>query len=110
MARPSPGPGEVRVRLSFSGVNPSDVKTRSGRTADAIMAFPRMVPHSDGSGVIDAVGVGVSASANVFGFGTDKCSGLSAPLRNTLRFPRSTPSHCLSVSASRQAPIWAFRH
>ena len=57
---PQPGPGEVRVKLKTSGVNPSDVKTRAG-TARKI-AFPRVIPHSDGAGVIDAVGEGVAAS------------------------------------------------
>ena len=58
MATPSPGPGEVRVRVHFSGVNPGDVKKRSG-IEGALMPFPLVVPHSDGSGVLDAVGVGV---------------------------------------------------
>lgn len=58
METPQPGPGEVRVRLHASGVNPSDVKTRIG--ARAPIAFPRVIPHSDGAGVIDAVGDGVS--------------------------------------------------
>ncbi|SPA02860.1 Alcohol dehydrogenase [Cupriavidus taiwanensis] len=53
---PSPGPGEVRVRLAVSGVNPSDVKSRHGRP----LASERVVPHSDGAGVIDAVGTGVA--------------------------------------------------
>ena len=57
---PQPGPGEVRVRLKTSGVNPSDVKTRAG-TARKI-AFPRVIPHSDGAGEIDAVGAGVPSS------------------------------------------------
>jgi NADPH2:quinone reductase len=57
---PQPGPGEVRVRLKTSGVNPSDVKTRAG-TARKI-AFPRVIPHSDGAGEIDAVGAGVPKS------------------------------------------------
>ena len=52
---PRPGPGEVRVRLRWSGINPSDVKQRAGRGM-AAMPFPRIVPHSDGMGVIDAVG------------------------------------------------------
>ena len=57
---PSPGPGEVRVRIACSGVNPSDVKTRGGvRSRD--LPFPRIVPHSDGAGAIDAVGAGVAA-------------------------------------------------
>ncbi|MBC5763210.1 NADPH:quinone reductase [Ramlibacter albus] len=56
-----PGPGEVRVKVLFSGVNPSDVKSRAGLRSSA-MPFPRVIPHSDGSGVIDDVGQGVSAS------------------------------------------------
>ncbi len=54
---PSPGPGEVLVRLASSGVNPSDWKSRSGRGRP--MAFPRVIPHSDGAGHIEAVGEGV---------------------------------------------------
>ncbi|RKF17174.1 NADPH:quinone reductase [Roseovarius spongiae] len=60
---PEPGPGEVRVRLAFSGVNPSDAKARAGsRPGVTKPAFPRVVPHSDGSGRIDAVGDGVDAA------------------------------------------------
>lgn len=55
---PSPEPGEVRVRIVASGVNPSDVKAREGRTRR--IAFPRVIPHSDAGGVIDAVGSGVA--------------------------------------------------
>ncbi|MDP2016541.1 NADPH:quinone reductase [Hydrogenophaga sp.] len=55
---PQPGPGEVRVKLHTSGVNPSDVKSRLKRPLIA----ERIVPHSDGAGVIDAVGDGVPAS------------------------------------------------
>ena len=50
-----PGPGEVRVRLTVSGVNPGDIKKREGWLGSP-MAFPRIVPHSDGAGVIEAVG------------------------------------------------------
>ncbi|MBX9828145.1 MAG: NADPH:quinone reductase [Xanthobacteraceae bacterium] len=57
---PKPGPGEVRVRLKTSGVNPSDVKAREGRTRK--IAYPRVIPHSDGAGEIEAVGDGVPAS------------------------------------------------
>jgi NADPH2:quinone reductase len=57
MPTPEPGPGEVLVRLAASGVNPSDWKTRRGSTRP--MAFPRVIPHSDGAGVIEAVGEGV---------------------------------------------------
>lgn len=55
---PEPGLGEVRVRLACSGVNPSDVKTRSGARSTEL-PFDRIVPHSDGAGTIDAVGDGV---------------------------------------------------
>jgi len=55
---PRPGPGEVRVRLATSGVNPSDVKGRAGTTRK--IAFPRVIPHSDGAGEIDQVGDGVA--------------------------------------------------
>lgn len=52
-----PGPGEVAVTVQASGVNPSDVKMRSG--ARGPMAVPLQIPHSDGAGVIKAVGEGV---------------------------------------------------
>ncbi|MCD8565064.1 MAG: NADPH:quinone reductase [Burkholderiaceae bacterium] len=52
---PQPGPGEVLVRLHTSGVNPSDVKSRAGRP----LAFERIIPHSDGAGVISAAGADV---------------------------------------------------
>lgn len=50
-----PGPGEVRVRLKVSGANPGDVKKRQAWLGSP-MAFPRIIPHSDGAGVIEAVG------------------------------------------------------
>lgn len=57
---PRAGAGEVRVKLATSGVNPSDVKSRQGSTRK--IAFPRVIPHSDGAGVIDDVGDGVAKS------------------------------------------------
>lgn len=59
MPQPEPGTGEVRIRLAYSGINPGDVKKRGGWQGSP-MPFPRVVPHSDGAGVIDAVGPGVS--------------------------------------------------
>ncbi len=56
---PVPAAGEVLVKLATSGVNPSDVKKRAG-------SFPNLlddglvIPNSDGAGVIEAVGEGVS--------------------------------------------------
>lgn len=54
---PVPGVGEVLVRVKLTGVNPSDVKSRAGTRGG--MAFPRIVPQSDGAGVIEALGPGV---------------------------------------------------
>ncbi|HSF05088.1 MAG TPA: NADPH:quinone reductase [Methylomirabilota bacterium] len=56
---PEPGPGEVRVRVVASGLNPTDVKARAGSRP---MGYPRVVPHQDGAGIIDKVGAGVPAS------------------------------------------------
>lgn len=58
MPQPLPGEGEVRIRLAFSVINPGDVKKRSGWQGSP-MPYPRVVPHSDGAGIIDAVGAGV---------------------------------------------------
>jgi NADPH2:quinone reductase len=55
---PQPGPGEVRVRVRLSGVNPGDTKKRRGWLGSS-MPYPRVVPHSDAAGTIDAVGGGV---------------------------------------------------
>ena len=55
---PSPGPGEVRVRVTRSGVNPGDIKKRDGWLGFP-MSYPLVIPHSDGAGVVDAVGPGV---------------------------------------------------
>jgi NADPH2:quinone reductase len=57
---PEPGPGEVRVRIAFSGVNPTDWKSRAGATGGLAGEF--QIPNQDGSGVIDAVGEGVDAA------------------------------------------------
>ncbi|MBD8235845.1 NADPH:quinone reductase [Pseudomonas fluorescens] len=60
MATPEPSAGEVLIRLYASGVNPSDVKARAGKRAGGSgMPFPRVIPHSDGAGIIEAVGAGV---------------------------------------------------
>ena len=54
---PSPGAGEVLVAMRASGVNPSDVKLRSG--AQGPMIADQVLVHNDGAGVIEAVGEGV---------------------------------------------------
>jgi NADPH2:quinone reductase len=59
MLDPMPGAGEVRIRVAASGINPGDVKKRSDAFGVG-MAFPRVIPHSDGAGVVDEVGAGVA--------------------------------------------------
>ena len=118
---PKPGPGEVRIKLKTSGVNPSDVKTRAG-TARKI-AFPRVIPHSDGAGEIDAVGEGVAASRvgervwiwngawkRPFGTAAEyivlpEASGRAAARRDQLRggrLPRHSGAHRLARDRHRR--------
>lgn len=59
METPPIGLGEVCVRVRISGINPSDVKRRGGQSMPT-MPFPRVIPHQDGAGVIEAVGAGVA--------------------------------------------------
>jgi NADPH2:quinone reductase len=59
MPEPVPGDGEVRIALTVSGISPGDMKKRAGWPGSP-MVYPRVIPHSDGAGVIDAVGPGVS--------------------------------------------------
>jgi NADPH:quinone reductase len=52
---PEPGPGEVRVRVAFSGVNPTDWKSRASTDPGP----DGKIPNQDGAGTVDAVGEGV---------------------------------------------------
>ncbi|MGC8627274.1 MAG: NADPH:quinone reductase [Acidimicrobiales bacterium] len=118
VAVPGPGPGEVRVRIACSGVNPTDWKTRSGLTGAAPEDF--QVPHHDGSGFVDALGEGVSglvpgqrvwlylaAMANRWGTAAEYClvpaeravplpPGASLELGASLGVPAVTAAHCLA--------------
>ncbi|MDQ1076644.1 MULTISPECIES: NADPH:quinone reductase [Microbacterium] len=55
---PEPGPGEVRVRIAVSGVNPTDWKAREGGRP---FSFTEVTPNQDGAGTVDAVGEGVTS-------------------------------------------------
>lgn len=76
---PQPVSGEVRVRLHASAVNPSDVKARGGSRP---IRWPKLIPNSDGAGVIDAVGAGVNRRVGervwVFNGQWDRAFGTSA--------------------------------
>jgi NADPH2:quinone reductase len=113
---PEPGPGQVRVAISFSGINPTDVKNR-GRGLASIDEF--QIPHQDGSGVIDAVGAGVdpnrigervwvmlAANGNRYGTAAQYCivnselarylpDSISLELGATLGVPAVTAAYCL---------------
>ena len=109
LADPEPGPGEVRVRLHASAVNPSDVKARAGGRK---VMWERIVPNSDGAGVIDCVGPGVEASrigqrAWIYNAQWERPYGSSAqyvalpaalavPLANELSFEQGA---CLGIPA-----------
>jgi NADPH:quinone reductase len=55
---PTPAPGEVRIRIAASGINPGDVKKRQDSFGIG-MPYPRIIPHSDGAGRVDQLGQGV---------------------------------------------------
>ncbi len=108
---PEPGPGELRVRLRFSGVNPSDVKARAGLRSSA-MPFARVIPHSDGMGVVDAVGAGVDAARIgqrvwVYNAAWGRADGTAAgavvlPQAQAVALPSNTPDEagaCLGIPA-----------
>src|SRR5215467_12584500 len=59
MPDPIPAAGEVRIRIAASGINPGDIKKRQDAFGYG-MAYPRVIPHSDGAGRVDQLGAGVS--------------------------------------------------
>ena len=108
---PTPGPNEVRVKVAWSGINPSDVKTRAGfRTRT--LAFPRIVPHSDGAGVIDQVGDGVDRARIGERVWLGMPPGLAHLVRrqSTSRFRRRRRCRFHAGSTWQSAPAWASPH
>ena len=108
---PTPAAGEVRVHLRWSGVNPSDVKSRAGLRS-SVMPFARVIPHSDGMGGIDAVGEGVNAHwmgerVWVWNGAWKRPNGTAAtfivvPQQQAVRLPDGTPDEagaCLGIPA-----------
>src|SRR5436305_14569399 len=94
---PTPGPGEVRIRVAVSGINPGDIKKRQDAFGYG-MPYPRVIPHSDGAGKVDEVGDGVSSewlSQSVWCFGAQsyRPSGTAAeftvvPVNQVARLPK----------------------
>jgi NADPH2:quinone reductase len=109
MDDPQPSEGEARIRLAFSGVNPGDVKKREDAFGIG-MAYPRVIPHSDGSGTVDLVGEGVSrewvgrsvwcyAAQSYRPFGT-AAEYTVVPLKQVVQLPEGVPLEqgaCLGI-------------
>ena len=111
MADPIPQAGEVLVEIQASGVNPSDVKTRAGARGE--LQFPKIIPHSDGGGVITAVGEGVDEDRigksvwlwnAAFGRADGTCAEMIAlPSEQAVNLPDETSfeaAACLGIPAS----------
>lgn len=109
MPDPAPGQGEVRIAVHSSGINPGEVKKRSDAFGVG-MPFPRVIPHNDGSGVIDAVGPDVTSLREgdrvwCFGAQSYRPFGTAAdyavlPVENVARLPDAAPFEvgaCLGI-------------
>lgn len=109
MDDPQPRGGEVRIRVAFSGVNPGDVKKREDAFGVG-MPYPRVIPHSDGSGTVDVVGEGVARDwigRRVWCYGAQSYRpfGTAAeytvvPLRQVVQLPERVPLEqgaCLGI-------------
>jgi NADPH:quinone reductase len=100
MDEPRPLAGEVRIRMAASGINPGDVKKRQNAFGVG-MPYPRIIPHSDGAGTIDAVGEGVAPEwmgrrVWCYGAQTYRPFGTAAeytvvPLLQAVALPESVP-------------------
>jgi NADPH2:quinone reductase len=109
MEDPQPHAGEVRIRIAFSGVNPGDVKKREDAFGVG-MAYPRVIPHSDGAGTVDSVGEGVSREwigRRVWCYGAQSyrpfgtaAQYTAVPVSQTVALPESVPLEqgaCLGI-------------
>ena len=108
---PTPNAGEVLIEIKASGVNPSDVKTRAGARGE--LQFPQIIPHSDGGGVITAVGEGIDENRigervwiwnGAFGRAHGTCAEMIAlPSEQAVSLPDETSyeaAACLGIPAS----------
>lgn len=91
---PEPGPGEVRVALRYSGINPTDVRARAA--AEKLSGQVFRTPHHDGSGIVDAVGSGVDEGL------------LGRPVwvfHAALGRPHGTAAEAVCLPADRMVPL-----
>ena len=106
-----PGPGEVRVRILVSGVNPTDWKSRRGSGNNAPPPFPEVTPNQDGAGVVDALGEGVDNLAMgdrvwVYLAGHERPTGTAQEYTNlpAARVVRLPPGVSFDIGASLGVP------
>src|SRR4029450_6408607 len=106
-----PGPGEVRVRVVVSGVNPTDWKSRRGAGDGAAPPFPEVTPNQDGAGVVDALGEGVGDLAGggrvwVYLAGPQRPTGTAQEYTNLPagRVVRLPPGTSFEIGASMGVP------
>ncbi|WP_210495221.1 NADPH:quinone reductase [Microvirga antarctica] len=117
VATPHAQPGQLLVRIHASGVNPSDVKRRAGWRSNGPLLRP-IIPHSDGAGIVEAVGDGVSPAwigrrvwvwsipgktftLDAFEWGT-ACESLTVPVENAVPLPDEASfdvGACLGIPA-----------
>ncbi|WP_163849545.1 NADPH:quinone reductase [Pseudooceanicola aestuarii] len=107
---PRPGPGAVRVRVAASGVNPHDTKSRSGWSGREVPPGG-VIPHSDGAGVIDAVGTGVESARigeRVFVLGAPHGAGTAADhvVVPSLQAPPLPPTFSMAEGACIGVPAY----
>jgi NADPH:quinone reductase-like Zn-dependent oxidoreductase len=110
MDAPTPGEGEVRIRVEASGINPGDVKKRQDAFGVG-MPFPRIVPHSDGAGTVDAVGTGVPDSwlgQRVWCYGAQTYRPFGTAAEYTV-VPLHQACGCRLRRRWNKAPVSAFR-
>jgi NADPH2:quinone reductase len=113
---PEPAAGEVRVKLAFSGVNPSDVKSRAGVSARG-NGYPEVIPHSDGAGTIDKIGHGADPALLgqrvwVFNGQWERPYGTAAefitlPVAQTVALPKDLS---FEIGASIAIPLMTAMH
>ena len=103
--------GEVLVSLEFSGSNPSDAKSRAGnRPGITKPQFEQIVPNSDGSGIITAVGEGVDKTRIgervwIWNGQWQRPNGTAAEY---ITVPSAQAVECQTICLLKQELVWGF--
>lgn len=106
IARPTPGAGEVLVRVAAAGTNPLDTKIRAGQAAHARHPLPAVL-GMDLAGVVEKVGPGVTRFApgdEVYGF-TGGVAGMQGSLTHYVAADARLLAHKPANLSMREAAI-----